>query len=300
MDLNEATSIYEALRPKYETYAEKMYMFLKERLEKLAIGVTYLHWRAKTVESFRNKAEKDAYPDPLNDMVDLAGIRIIVPYEDIIQRIWTFIHDEFDVDPKNSYDRQFSLGPDSFGYRSVHLVVRIKPSRPDASDWTEYVGLKAEIQVRSLLQDAWASVSHELDYKAAGHAPKELRRRLFRMAALLELGDQEFVSLRNNKAEVVLSYRTRIERGDLAIPLNRSSLMEFLAIMGNLDYWEKRGIAAGMEKPTEAIQTGPDPNNREVDRLLETLTTLHVEDLHSAASVFQQLEKVPLTSMSRS
>ena len=55
-----------------------------------------------------------------------------------------------------------------------------------------FEGLKCEIQIRSVLQHAWAEIEHDLGYKSELTIPKEVRRSFSRLAGLLELGDKEF------------------------------------------------------------------------------------------------------------
>jgi putative GTP pyrophosphokinase len=62
--------------------------------------------------------------------------------------------------------------------------------------WAKYKGLKAEFQVRTILQHAWDAISHKLDYKPESPMPRQNRRRLARLAGLLELADDEFSNLK--------------------------------------------------------------------------------------------------------
>ena len=64
------------------------------------------------------------------------------------------------------------------------------------TEWKKFSGIKFEIQIRTVLQHAWSAISHKLEYKTVNDVPKKMRRQLFRISALLEIGDQEFSSLR--------------------------------------------------------------------------------------------------------
>ncbi len=81
--------------------------------------------------------------------------------------------------------------------QSVHYVVSLR-NPPSA----ELAGLKAEIQVRTSLQHAWASTSRALQYTRETDVPKELRRRLHRVSALLELADGEFAAIREEQMKM--------------------------------------------------------------------------------------------------
>ena len=85
--------------------------------------------------------------------------------------------------------------------------------------------LKAEIQIRSILQHAWAEIEHDLGYKSKHAIPLPIRRRFSRLSGLLELADQEFDGLRSN----LRAYSEEIAtRQDIEQPIDRISLAHFI------------------------------------------------------------------------
>ena len=86
------------------------------------------------------------------------------------------IEREFDIDWAYSSRRGEDDPPDRFGYRSDHYIVRTPADE-------RFAGLSAEIQVRTVMQHAWAAVDHRIRYKA-DDLPRDLSRRLFRLNAL--------------------------------------------------------------------------------------------------------------------
>lgn len=195
-------------------------------------GVKYdvVHGRAKSVESFSEKilrAGKE-YADPLSDLTDLAGVRAVLYYVDDVKPVCDLIKSEFSVDWDASSDKSVALEANEFGYLSVHYVISLGVSRESLPEWREFAGLKAELQIRTVLQHAWASISHALQYKREGDVPQESRRRLYRLSSLMELADQEFCTLRKERR--VLSHRAArdIERGVADIELNSVTLAEFV------------------------------------------------------------------------
>jgi ppGpp synthetase/RelA/SpoT-type nucleotidyltranferase len=91
------------------------------------------------------------------------------------------------------------LGPNEFGYRSVYVVIGLDGPRASMGEWKRFANLWAEIQIKSLLQHTWAMMNHMLVYKRQSQVPKELRRQLSRLSAILELADEEFAILRDRK-----------------------------------------------------------------------------------------------------
>jgi putative GTP pyrophosphokinase len=222
---------YKEKRPLFEQFATKMRDLVKELLDTERIRYSIIESRCKEIESFRGKvarSEKD-YSDPLVEITDLAGIRVILYYHDDLPLMKSLITQEFALDESSSIDKGEVLQPHEFGYRSVHYIVSLREARSTLSEWKRFEKMKAEIQVRTVLQHAWAAISHAIDYKQVLDAPTPLRRRLFRMSALLELGDEQFSLIRKEREEMLAQTGEQIERQELNIELNFDSIKEFLA-----------------------------------------------------------------------
>ena len=80
-----------------------------------------------------------------------------------------------------------SLDPNIFDYMSLHIIARLKDE--DGS-------IPFEIQVRTIAQDAWASISHYLDYKKTEGVPEELRRNFYALNGLFYIADFNFSLLK--------------------------------------------------------------------------------------------------------
>jgi hypothetical protein len=121
----------------------------------------------------------------------LLGIRVVTYLEDATFRVAAAIERAFDIDYARSLDKRGQLDPTQFGYRSLHYVCRLSGE----ADQRPF-----EIQVRTVLQHAWAEIEHDLGYKASARLPPALRRRFSRLASLLELADEEFVAIKRGIA----------------------------------------------------------------------------------------------------
>ena len=138
-------------------------------------------------------------------MTDISGVRVIVHYLDEVPAIEDLIEREFKIDWKNSIDKSKLLKPNQFGYLSVQYIVSL-PAQRLTTENQEFRGLKGEIQVRTLPQHVWAAISHQLEYKKESEIPYPLQRKLFRMAAQLELVDEQFQALRDEVTRIVETY----------------------------------------------------------------------------------------------
>lgn len=166
--------------------------------------------RLKTEESLKGKLQrKEGKYKELEDITDLYGIRISLFNESDIHSIKEIIEKMFYVEALNSSDKGKFLGTDQFGYRSVHYIVKLVDSLELKlkQEWKEYENLKVEIQVRTALQDIWASTEHELVYKR-GEIPTKLQRKYAQLAALFEMADENLSALR----ESIQEYREDCEQ----------------------------------------------------------------------------------------
>jgi ppGpp synthetase/RelA/SpoT-type nucleotidyltranferase len=206
--LAEHAARYAKARPLYESYAELLEEILKAATKRLA-PLAIVNSRAKSLSSFAEKIlRKPAkYPDPVQDMTDLAGVRVIARLRSEVEAICGFLEERFEIDRENSIDASERLEPTEFDYRSVHYIV--SPTRgvdygvtlPD-----ELYGAKAEVQVRTMAEHAWADFAHDLSYKGAFSPPEEWQRELAGFAAQLEAVDRGFSRLEEGLRRYATSY----------------------------------------------------------------------------------------------
>lgn len=252
--LASAVSWYEKSRGLFEDLARKTASLLEELLAGSGTQPHKVTWRAKEVTSFETKIANSKYERPADQVTDLAGIRVTCLLATDVAAISKLIESSFEIDEANSVDKTSSLGVDRVGYRSVHYVCQFLPSRLELPEYRRFKGLRFEIQVRTILQDAWAEIEHDRNYKFQGVLPDPVKRRFAVLAGVLELADREFESI----VEEIESYATDIalqtEKGDLSAPVNTTSLTQYL--MGRLDGQVAGGLRAsfgGKDGATEVI-----------------------------------------------
>jgi ppGpp synthetase/RelA/SpoT-type nucleotidyltranferase len=229
--IEELVSSYWSARPTYEAFVDNVGTLLVSLLRTEGVDHLPIEKRTKTIESFRAKLirpEKEEKYRTLTDMTDLAGIRIVVYYEKDVERICNTIRMNFLVDEANSTDKTGIIDPDRFGYLSKHFVVSHGKRRRDLPENTQFADLKAEIQIRTVVQHAWAAIDRRLRYNNEADIPRELRRKLFRISALLELADKEFSEVDTAINTLRAQYEKGVRAGDLQIEINRDSVEVFL------------------------------------------------------------------------
>lgn len=222
---------YQKLRPTYEAFGSNIEQLIRSLLKAKNIEYFAIERRIKTGKSFEEKIgreDKNAKYKELSDVTDLCGIRIIAYLQEDCDKICKIIEDNFEIDEENSSDKEDELDPDKFGYLSTHYILELSKSRIQLPEFSAFKAIKAEVQVRTLLQHTWAAIDWKFRYKEEREAPKSLRRRLFRISALLEAADNEFSSVKSELDQLKKKYSSDIDKGRLDIPINVESLKSYV------------------------------------------------------------------------
>jgi len=211
----------------YNNFETKIVILIKELLHD---NVEYHHIssRVKDRHSLEKKIEKkeNKYLG-IGEITDVVGCRIISFFEDDVDKIVDILQGEFNVDVNNSVNKKEMIEPEKFGYVSYHIVCSINDKRLELAEYKRYKGIKFEIQIRSILQHAWAEIEHDLGYKSSADVPKKIRRKFSRIAGLLETADENFCEIKQSLEE----YNTKIKDNEeelLNTDLNLNSLTLFI------------------------------------------------------------------------
>lgn len=219
---------YVKARSTYEDCEKDVRRFVGKILENAGIAVFQVEGRVKTLDSIDEKIRRKSgkYANPLTDMTDLVGVRIIAHYLEDVDRIVELLSKEFEVREEHSVNKRDELAPDQFGYASNHLVVRIG-SRSERS-WVRYAGISAEFQVRTMSQHAWAAMHHKLGYKREADVPIPLQRKLFRLSALFEMADEQFSTIKGEIDKLSGEYSDSVKHGALDLRVNAQSMEAYV------------------------------------------------------------------------
>jgi putative GTP pyrophosphokinase len=225
-------------RELYEDFASAVRDILADATETSGLKVNEIQCRAKDTKSFGKKAmtpneqnpEEPRYKDPMADITDLAGVRVIAFFPSVVHEICHLIQEELEViervDHTESAEREQRLG-----YLSVHYLVRLGNNRKKLSEYKKFDGLIAEIQVRTVLQHAWAEIEHDIRYKSASTIPQAISRRFMTLAGLLEIADREFEAIQKEDASLRANARTLIEERRLnEVEITPDALRSYLDV----------------------------------------------------------------------
>lgn len=195
-------------KPSFEGLAKTAESILQNLISKERIPVVSISSRVKNSDSLVEKQRRKRYKEPLKEITDFVGIRVITYTEDDAARVCEVIGRTFSVDSAKSSDKGQQLEVDQIGYRSHHFICDLGEKRIALPEFEVFSGRKFEIQVRTVLQHAWAEVEHDRNYKFSGILPSALQRRLYLISGLLEMGDREL----NQLSRDIDAYAANVEQ----------------------------------------------------------------------------------------
>jgi putative GTP pyrophosphokinase len=208
-----------------DNFRHEVFGILEKLLKNDHIGVHQIISRTKEFDSLNKKIDrKQGKYKKLFDITDLVGIRIISYLESDVDTIAACIEKEFKIDRTNTIDKRH-LRIDQFGYKSLHLIASVKES---SEYYNLYKNIRFEIQIRSILQHAWAEIEHDLGYKGKVSIPEQYRRDFNRLSALLETADKEFDRLKQDLSAYENQITNLIKDKPHEVSINQASINSVL------------------------------------------------------------------------
>jgi ppGpp synthetase/RelA/SpoT-type nucleotidyltranferase len=200
-------------------------------------GINYLtvSGRTKSVASFAEKAVRTVegerlYVDPLREIGDQLGIRVITYVRADVAAVADVLADQVVVTDDRDLGRE-TASEGRFGYASRHLQITLDSAREGQAAYAHLRGRNVQVQIRTVLQHAWAEFEHDIRYK--GTVPSEhahdFDRRFTLAAGLLELADQEFATIRERLRGSVTQADPAADASDADPRLDARELAAFLA-----------------------------------------------------------------------
>ena len=156
--------------------------------------IHHMEYRLKSPKSIVKKVKKKNIAVNLqsieDNLLDIAGIRVICNYEKDIYRIFNLLAKQNDIEILEVKD--YLKNPKPSGYRSLHLVVSIPVFLAESCRH-----VPVEIQIRTVAMDYWASLEHHLKYKNENAIPEDVRERLLRCANVITKVQNEMEAIHN-------------------------------------------------------------------------------------------------------
>ena len=141
-----------------------------------------------------------------NDLsgVDLVTVKVLLRFPEDLLKIENVVKAEFDIDDSRSVPSSGLEDPYRFGYPAVVYILSLSKSRSNLREWEKYKNLSFRLEIRTMLQEAWATIFPKVNQTVGSLSENKLTRELVLLAALLEKADQGFLNLRNEIKEEAL------------------------------------------------------------------------------------------------
>lgn len=184
---------YNNKHPKYSDLINEVQHILKIKFSETELKIHTLTSRIKELNSLLKKIERKklySSESSIEKIEDIAGIRVVCLFISDIQRIGEIIKQSFEIiSEDNKIDGNDQVS--SFGYMSLHYIAKLK-SDYSGVRYDHIKELKFEIQVRTISMDAWANISHYLDYKSEKDIPEKLKKDFHALSGLFYVADSHF------------------------------------------------------------------------------------------------------------
>ena len=212
---NYYTDNYELLKDAEEFVRSLITSLLSQApdLEKPTV-ISRIKDREESIRKFSRKyqteLEQKQQPYEIKDFItDLLGIRVICLYEREIDTVVEVLRTNFQILDESDKIKKMETTEGTFGYRGFHLDVGVNEARKALPEYGRFSSLRYEVQVRTIIQDAWSVLDHKIKYKKSIPAP--LKRRINTLAALFELADHEFLSIRDKTLDLLQQADAKVE-----------------------------------------------------------------------------------------
>lgn len=197
--VKQAVQAYAVRFPELQDLTDRYVALVTELLDEAGINYLTVAGRTKSVASFAGKAARTAagvplYTDPLREITDQIGVRVVTYVLEDVQAVVELLADQLSL----LADRDMGLETareGRFGYASRHVLVSTDDAA--APGLAALAGVTASVQIRTVLQHAWAEFEHDVRYKGTvpEAATADLDRRFTLAAGLIELADREFSAI---------------------------------------------------------------------------------------------------------
>jgi len=161
-------------------------------------------------------------------LTDLIGIRAICSYSEDVNEIRRSLHKYFREIEITDKSNQLEKTDDKFGYKSLHLQLVFKSRLKGLPEAGMYKNLKIELQIRTVIQDAWSILDHKIKYKKS--IPHDLKRRINRLSALFEIADDEFLNIQKEISNEENKVSKRLKKGSKIEKSKKLDVFRFLFV----------------------------------------------------------------------
>jgi len=184
--------------------------------------IEFVTGRVKKISSILEKAKRYNIPEDriFTEMEDIVGIRIMCQFIDDIYEVVDHIHKRNGKDMHVVYEKDYVNGYKESGYRSYHIIIRYPVQTIEGEK-----DVLAELQIRTLAMNFWATIEHSLNYKYKENIPAEIKQRLVKSAEAAAELDMEMFEIRQEIINAQLAFEEKSNTvSDIISNIQRLSL----------------------------------------------------------------------------
>ncbi|MFY2824665.1 GTP pyrophosphokinase [Ruegeria sp. MALMAid1280] len=290
MKSDEVKKIYQQNESKFEQLRTTVFGIIQNALKSGNLEHLPIESRVKKVDSCLEKIAKKKYSNPIEEMTDWVAFRVIVYLESDIKKASETLSDLFEIDVKNSIDKLTPDKVNEVGYRSYHLVCSLGSGRAQLPEYDGLSELKFEVQIRTVLQHAWAEIEHKRNYKGKSTLPQELQRRLMTAAGTLEILDKVFSDIAKD-AELYAAEVEQENENVASDPINAIALIATYNKTLKKNGYHFKNINFGDEKLADKVVS--ELSRFGVNSITELQELINNNDAEALLRIHASLGKLP-------
>lgn len=180
------------------------HIIVEHQIQGLYSPIEFVDGRVKSITSILEKMQNKhiSINDIENKILDIAGIRITCQFMEDIDRVVQLIKHRSDMDVISEKDYVNHM-KDS-GYRSYHMIIDYQVNTIHGPK-----SVKAEIQIRTMAMNFWATVEHSLQYKYKGNIPEHIQQKLIYASEAIASLDEIMSSVRDEIMDAQNSFKMK-------------------------------------------------------------------------------------------
>lgn len=175
--------------PLYQEFIDEVIYTIKEECKLAKYNFAGINGRVKTIDSIKKKIERHNIENPIDEIKDYAGVRIVCLFEEEKLLFAELIEKTFKAEGKDN--KKEKLAANQMGYQSIHYYISFG-AKFSGTRYHKYKNLICEVQITTVLLDAWALINHTLVYKNERSIPIEIQRDINNVCSLLEVAQKVF------------------------------------------------------------------------------------------------------------
>lgn len=243
----------------YREFADRVQLLMQDLIQRDDIEIYKIETKTKTPgELIKSVAQMREFPSSFHEVPDIITVSVLLRFPEDVGKVEKIITEEFLFDSKRSIPARKLDDPLRFGYPAARYVVSLSDSRSSLREWRKYAGIIFHLDIRTMLQEVWASVSPKVNVNVDSTVRKKIERKLLRLAALLEEADEGFLSLYESSRGEALpvnsfeppSFEHDYRREDPVVEASRvyniEELYEWFSIHSDItSEWSNAAVKAG-------------------------------------------------------